>query len=115
MECASWEDVHGQEQIDVDLPEMVQPEANAWDASHAAFAGPYRLVRHCYASKTMPKGSKALLILIVTALVGGCYSTSDYEGDGTLTEMKYRYELTLGEIDLSVNGISTYHLKGLPN
>jgi hypothetical protein len=62
----------------------------------------------------MPSGSGVFLILIVTAWIGGCYSTSDYEGDGTLTETKQRYELTLGEIDLSVEGKSTYKLKGLP-
>jgi hypothetical protein len=65
----------------------------------------------------MPRPSLVFVIVILTVWLGGCYSTSSYDGDGTLNETTdggYFYKLSLGRLDLSMEGKSTYQLKGLP-
>ncbi|MEQ8939317.1 MAG: hypothetical protein RLT30_11540 [Gammaproteobacteria bacterium] len=57
--------------------------------------------------------------IIFLGFLAGCYSTSDYLGDGQLIdngifESKDRYVLKLGDIDFNKHGNYDYNIIGLP-
>jgi hypothetical protein len=56
-------------------------------------------------------------VAILCLVLSGCYTTADYNGDGTLEEGNFaanRYKLTLGGINLSAVGERSFVLRGLP-
>lgn len=64
--------------------------------------------------------SPVLIVGIVIFMLTGCYSESDYSGDGKLVDKGPfasidRYVLNLGSVDLNKIGRTTYRIANLPS
>jgi len=64
-----------------------------------------------------PRCFSVVAIALVCVAASGCHE-SRYSGDGKLTDDRFspseRFVLTLGPIDLTKSGATTYRLSGLP-